>query len=211
MQPKSPTSERQPRRMAPNFRSIRIAANRLWQWLTLIHCDDPIRRALNQGFAQIILFFIFISIFLIFALFASGERAAIVSIVSIPLQILLWWLNRRGTVYGASLFALWVIVAFVAGSPPASYAGADTPIPLLLIFPIITATLFVRPRTGLWTLFLMMTILGIQLALSDVPRDHMMRFLIIGTLNLLAITIFLMIGASIFWRVLDASIAANAA
>ncbi|MBZ0279501.1 MAG: PAS domain-containing sensor histidine kinase, partial [Anaerolineae bacterium] len=47
--------------------------------------------------------------------------------------------------------------------------------------------------------------------LSDVPRDHMMRFLIIGTLNLLAITIFLMIGASIFWRVLDASIAANAA
>ncbi|HEX2621987.1 MAG TPA: PAS domain-containing sensor histidine kinase [Phototrophicaceae bacterium] len=186
-----------------------MAVNRLWQWLTLVHCDDPIRLALNRGFAHIILFFIFITIFLIFALFASGEKAAIVSVVSIPIQTFMWWLNRRGTVYGAGLYVLWVIVAFVAGSPPASYAGADTPIPLLLIFPVITATLFIRPRAGLWALILMMTTLGIQLVLSDVPREHMMRFLVVGTLNLLAITIFLMTGASIFWRVLGASIAAN--
>jgi PAS domain S-box-containing protein len=212
MQPKFIEGEHQSFRRVLKPYSTLKAANRLWQWLTLIHCDDPIRQALNRGFAQIILFFIFISILLIFALFASGERAAaIVSVVSIPLQTFIWWLNRRGMVYGASLYVLWIIVAFVVGSPPASYAGADTPIPLLLIFPIITATLFIRPQAGLWTLILMMSVLGIQLALSDVPHDHMMRFLIIGTLDLLAITIFLMIGASVFWRVLDASIATNAA
>jgi PAS domain S-box-containing protein len=202
----------QPNSLASKYQSLRTAANRLWQWLTLIKGDDPIRQALNRGFAHILLFFTFLSMVLIFALFASGERAAaVVTIVSIPLQVFTWWLNRRGTVYGASLYVLWFIVAFVLGSPPASYAGADTPIPLLLIFPIITATLFIRPQAGFWALVLMMTTTGIQLALSDVPREHMMRFLIIGSLDLLALTILLMIGASIFWRVLGTSIAANAA
>jgi PAS domain S-box-containing protein len=212
MQPNSSESEHQSFRMVLKPHLALKAVRQFWQWLTLIHCDDPIRKALNQGFAQIILFFIFISILLIFALFASGERAAaIVTVVSIPLQSFIWWLNRRGMVYGASLYVLWLIVAFVVGSPPASYAGADTPIPLLLIFPVITATLFIRPQAGLWTLILMMSVLGIQLILSDVPREHVMRFLIVGTLDLLAITIFLMVGASIFWRVLDDSIATNAA
>jgi PAS domain S-box-containing protein len=198
--------------LARKYQFPRMTANRLWQWLILVKGDDPIRQALNRGFAHIVLFFLFLSILLIFALFASGERAAaIVSIVSIPLQVCIWWLNRRGTVYGASLYVLWFIAAFVLALPPANYAGPDTPIPLLLIFPVITATLFIRPQAGLWALILMMTTVGIQLALSDVPREHMMRFLIIGTLDLLALTILLMIGASIFWRVLNASIAANAA
>lgn len=212
MQPKSPTSERRPRRMVTNFRSSRMAVYRLWQWLTLVRCDDPIRQALNRGLAPIIIFFILITIVFVFVTFLSGDvGSGIVTLISIPTQMFIWWLNRRGTIYGAAMYVLWLLVAFVLVSPPASYAGADTPIPLLLIFHIIVATLFIRPIAGLWALILTMVVLGIQLALSDVPRKHMTRFLIVGTLDLLAITIFLMIGASIFWRVLGTSIAANAA
>jgi PAS domain S-box-containing protein len=208
MQTKSPANKRQAlwTYLAP--RSLR----RFWQWLTIVHSDDPIRLILNQGFANIIIIFAVISSLLLFALSASGEiAAAIVSIVSIPVQIFIWWLNRRGTVYGITLYVLWFIVAITLGSPPASYAGPDTPIPLLLIFPIITATLFIRPRAGLWALILMMTVLGVQLSLSDVPREHAQRFLIIGTLNLAALTALLIVGASIFSRALRTSIAANEA
>jgi PAS domain S-box-containing protein len=212
MQPKSSQDMHHSFQMFLTANSVSAAVSRLWQWLTRIYSDDPIRQALNQGFARIILFFIFLSIWLIFANFASGERAAaIVSIVSIPLQTFIWWLNRRGTVYGASLYVLWLIAAFVLASPPHSYAGADTPIPLLLILPIITATLFIRPIVGLWALILTMLVTGIHLALSDVAQEDMNRFLIVGTIDLLAITIFMMIGASIFWRVLNTSISANAA
>lgn len=212
MQPKSPTSEHQPRRMATSFRSIRTAANRLWQWLTSVNCDDPIRQALNRGFAPIIIVFILITIVFVFITFLSGDvGSGIVTLISIPIQMFIWWLNRQGTIYGAAIYVLWLLAAFVLVSPPASYAGADTPIPLLLIFHIIVATLFIRPIAGLWALILTMVVLGIQLALSDIPREHMIRFLIIGTFDLLAITIFLMVGASIFWRVLGTSIAANAA
>lgn len=193
-------------------RVIATALRRGWRWLTIIYSDDPIRLALNRGFAHIIITFNLMSVIFIFAALAYGEiAAAMVTVVSVPVQVLIWWLNRRGATYGAALYVLWLIAAFVLVSPPASYAGADTPIPLLLIFPVITATLFIRPRAGIWTLILTMTVLGAQLYSSDVPRRYIERFLIIGTLDLAAITIFLMIGASIFWRTLRASIAANEA
>jgi PAS domain S-box-containing protein len=193
-------------------RVIARALWRGWRWLTTVYSDDPIRLALKRGFAHIILAFNFISVILIFAAFATGEIAvAMVTIVSVPMQVFIWWLNRRGTTYGSVLYTFWLLAAFVLVSPPASYAGADTPIPLLLIFPIITATLFIRPQAGLWTLMLTMAVLGGQLYSSDVSRQYIERFLVIGTIDLAAITIFLMVGASIFWRTLRASIAANEA
>jgi PAS domain S-box-containing protein len=211
MQSEPSANERRSLRML-RPRVIATTLRRGWRWLTIIYSDDPIRLALNRGFAHIIIAFNFLSAILIFAALASGEIAtALVTIVSIPIQAFIWWLNRRGTSYGAALYVLWLIAAFVLVSPPASYAGADTPIPLLLIFPIITATLFIRPQAGLWTLILTMTVLGIQLYSSDVPRPYIQRFLVIGTVDLVAITIFLMIGASIFWRTLRALTAANEA
>lgn len=202
----------QPNVLANQYQSLRKDAKRVWQWLILIHSKDPIRQALNQGFASIIIFFMSISIGFVFVTFLSREIGnGIITLVSIPLQMFIWWLNRRGTIHGAAIYVIWLIAVFVLVSPPDSYTGADTPIPILLIFPIIIATLFIRPIAGLWALIVTMVVLGIQLALSDVPREHMMRFLVVGTLDLLAITIFLMIGASIFWRVLGDSITANAA
>ncbi|MBZ0286442.1 MAG: PAS domain S-box protein, partial [Anaerolineae bacterium] len=212
MQTPSPASEPPSFRTVLIPRSIRVPLSRSWQWATLIQSNDPVRHALNRGFAHIILLFILISIVFIFASFATGEIAAgTVTIFSVGVQMLIWWLNRRGTIYGAALYVLWLIATFVLVSSPASYAGADTPIPLLLIFPVATATLFIRPRAGWGALILTMVVLSIHLYSSDVPRQHITRFLIIGTLDLLAITILLMIGASIFWKILGDSITSNAA
>jgi len=194
------------------LRMIVAALHRGWRWLTLVHSNDPIRLALNRGFAHIIVVFNFLSVIFIFASLAAGESAsAVVTIFSILVQTLIWWLNRAGTTYGVTLYILWLIATFVLVSPPATYAGANTPIPLLLIFPVATATLFIRPRAGVWALILTMTVLGIHLYSSDVPRQYVQRFLIIGTLDLAAIAVFLMVGASMFWRALGATTAANEA
>lgn len=211
MQPKSSAHERHSLWML-RLRNIGIAPLRTWRWLTIVHSDNPIRLALNRGFAHIIIAFNVLSAIFIFASLAVGESAsAVVTIFSVLVHTFIWWLNRRGTTYGATLYVFWLIATFVLVSPPASYAGADTPIPLLLIFPIITASLFIRPRAGLWALILTMTVLGIQLYSSDVPRQYIERFLIIGTLDLTAITVFLTVGAAMFWRALSDSIAANTA
>jgi PAS domain S-box-containing protein len=191
-------------------RVLAIALGHGWRWLTMVYSDDPIRHALNRGFAQIIIAFTCISLIFNIAAFASGDIAtALVTTVSVLVQVFIWWLNRRGTPYGAALYVLWLIAAFTLVSPPSTYTRADTPIPLLLIFPIITATLFIRPHAGWWALLVTMVVLGIQLYSSDVPHLYIERFLIIGTLDLAAITVFLMVGASIFWRTLRASTAAN--
>jgi hypothetical protein len=140
--PSQPSAHKRPLLQMLRPRGIAPALLHGWHWLMIIDSDDPIRLALNRGFAYIIIVFNLMSVIFIFAAFANGEIAAgIVTIVSVPVQVFIWWLNRRGTIYGAAFYVLWLIAAFVLVSPPASYAGADTPIPLLLIFPIITATL----------------------------------------------------------------------
>src|SRR5687768_10124978 len=112
MQTNPPANERQSlwRYFAP--RTIGTALRRFWRWVTFVHSADPIRQALSRGFASIITLFIFISVVFIFASFAAGEIAAgMVTIVSIPVQIFIWWLNRQGTIYGAAMYVLWLIAA----------------------------------------------------------------------------------------------------
>src|SRR5262249_28163681 len=94
-------------------------------------------------------------------------------------------------------------------SIPSSYAGPETPIPLVFVFPMVIATLFIRPRAAVWALILQTIALGVALAFTDIPWQYVQRFMIIGTLNLAGVTAFLMVGAAIFWRALRSSIAAN--
>jgi PAS domain S-box-containing protein len=207
-----PTISGEDRYPSPENRLTRVSLRSIARWLTLIDTADPIRQVLNQGFAVIILVFLSISLVMIPVLFISGERAAaIISIIGLPVQGFMWWLNRRGTVYGATLFVFWIVLAVIVASPPSSYTRVDTPIPLLLILPVIMATMFIRPVAGWWAFALMMGALGVQLAFSDVPTDHAVRFMILGTLDLLALTVLLVVGASIFWRALKATIQANEA
>jgi signal transduction histidine kinase/CheY-like chemotaxis protein len=200
--------------------SSRIANNlgvtilrRAWQWLTLVRTDDPVRAVLNRGFAYVITVLTLILLLLELVLIPSDGpiNLKIVLLVALPLHLLMWWLNRRGTTYGAVLAVIWFVLAAALGSAPATYAGEFPVVHVLFMFSIVVATLFVRPRAGLWALAFQMAALGIALAFSDVPRERAVQFLIVGTLNLGGITAFLIVGASIFSRALRASIAANAA
>ncbi len=184
---------------------------RSWKWLTFVQTSDPVRYVVNRGFAYVITVQTIIAVLLVMLFVLSGAAIGlqVVVLLGVPMNTLMWWLNRRGTTYGATIYTVWCAISSVLGSTTSSYTGADSPVPLIFIFSIVAATLFIRPRAGLWALALQMGTAAVVLAFSDVPPERAKQFLIIGTLNLGAITVFLMVGATIFWRALRASIAAN--
>src|SRR5437868_5982528 len=102
--------------------SSRIANNigatflrRAWQWLTLVDSADPVRYVLNRGFASVISVLIPMVILLVPVFMTINPPTGLVLLFTIPLQITMWWLNRRGTAYGAVLFMLWCVVGIAIG------------------------------------------------------------------------------------------------
>src|SRR5215213_2908388 len=188
------------------------ALRRAWQWLTLIHADDPVRYVLNRGFAHIITIIILFTVLLTLITLTNAGLATegIVQLSTIPLVLLAWWLNRRGTVYGAGIYVAMCVFATATGLAPSQYAGEHPTVHVAFVFSIVAATLFIRPRAGLWACALQMAALGIALMFSDIPSQQTQLFLMTGSLHLGAFTVFLMVGTTIFSRALRASIAANA-
>ncbi len=189
-------------------RSIGMNLRQIWRWLTLVQSDDPVRYVLNHGFAAVVIFLMVADIVTIPVFMATHDAATGIALISIVPLALVWWLNRRGTVVGATLIVVWAAISIPLAQTPSVYAEAKAPIPLVLILPVVAATLFIRPQAGLWALVLLMTVHGIQLALSDVPRENALRFMALATENLATVAVFLIIGTSIFWRALHSSIAA---
>jgi signal transduction histidine kinase/DNA-binding NarL/FixJ family response regulator len=183
---------------------------RAWRWLTLVHADDPVRYMLNRGFAAVMLALILINVPLILTFIVNGEIVKLlVSLVAIPCMLFVWWLNRRGLVYGALLFTLWCVMGSTLGIPPSSI-HSDTHVPIILIFPTLISTLFIRPRAGLWASVLQITTVGVMLGLSHIDPTDFWRFMSLTALNLIGIVPFLIVGATIFSRALRSSIAVNA-
>src|SRR5215212_3057452 len=60
------------------------ALKRVWAWLTLVHADDPIRRALNHGFAYVICAILSLSVLLVITVITTGSPVSeiIVNIVA---------------------------------------------------------------------------------------------------------------------------------
>lgn len=136
---------------------------------------------------------------------------AIVITSSIPLHMIGWWLNRQGKTLGAALFAVICVFATAVGLAPEEYAGLHPTVHVAFIFPVLAATLFIRPSAGLWACVLQIVALSIALAGSDIPPAQVQLFLVTGTLHLSAITIFLIVSATIFLQAPRASIASNTA
>jgi PAS domain S-box-containing protein len=186
-----------------------ITLRRIWQQLTWVNALDPLRRLLNQGFATIVIVMIGFSTLLAVTLFLVNDPALPIFLFTTPIYIFVWWVNRRGKEYGILMVVGWSILAIVFGTIPSTYVGINTPIPLVFIFPMSVATLFLRPIAGLWTLLILMIAFAVRLATADVPADAALRFMLIGTENLAAFTAFLMLGTSILHRALRATFAAN--
>jgi PAS domain S-box-containing protein len=202
---------REARRTSFDGHPLMASLRRLWDELIFVNAADPLRRLLNRGFATIVVVLVGFVVVLALTLFLVHDPALPVILLTSPVYFVAWWLNRRGTVYGIMLVVIWSTVAIVFGVEPTTYAGVNTPVPLIFIFPMVIATLFFRPQAGLWTLLILMTALGLRLAVSDVPSDAALRFMLIGTENLATFTAFLILGTSIFSRALRSAIAANEA
>src|SRR5262249_47757485 len=117
---------------------------RVWQWLTLVRADDPVRYALNRGFAYVQVAVLGIAILLTLILITTGGQPAeiAVNLLALPIYLLSLWLNRRGTIYGVVLFILMVVFATAAGLDPRDYAGPHPNIHVAFMFSVVCATLF---------------------------------------------------------------------
>src|SRR5690349_20324200 len=81
---------------------------RAWRWLMVVHARDPVRLVLNRGFATIIVILALVACLLAPVFLISGERSvALVLLVTLPIDAAIWWLNRRGLIYGALLLVIW--------------------------------------------------------------------------------------------------------
>jgi signal transduction histidine kinase len=191
--------------------SVARLIRRTWRWLTLVHTSDPLQQILNSAFAGVVVtLFLFSFILIPLTLIFNEPLVTLVSFVTLPFYILLWWLNRQGTVLGAVLMVGWMILTLIVGMTPSSYTAIDSPIPLVLIFPVLIAALFVRPQAAFWTVFALMAALAVRMSLADVPQLNQTRFLAIGTSNLLAFALILWVGTRIFVQALRRTIAMNA-
>src|SRR5690349_13946839 len=145
-----------------------------WRWLTLIRSDDPVRRVLNRGFATVLIILCTLVFLLMPALLLGGELSAfLIAVVWGLVSLLMGWLNRRGTIYGAVLFTILFVVAVPLALPPANYVGseADSSLSLLLAIPIMAATLFIRPWAGLVALIFQVAVTAIAIGTSTARQD----------------------------------------
>jgi signal transduction histidine kinase len=202
-------------RLSPiNFGSNRWLAKILqaWQWLTLVHSDDPLRLILNRGYAYINTFLLIFDCLLLppNILGKSSTNEIIVILLAIPMFVLAGLLNRRGTVYGAALFAFVTCFSSPLGLRPSEYAGIHPTIHVAFMFPIVIAVLFIRPRAGFVVAALQLMVFAVVLANSDNPPHQNQVFLMTAIVQLASITTVLTVGASIFTNALQASIEANA-
>ena len=187
----------------PGISHALARARRAWEWLTWVNSQDPLRRALNRGMAAVIAVMTVFNALNLWVVLTTGERAYVIAAVSLfPVLVIAWWLNRAGTTLGTWFVVFLITNNIVILVDPFQWVTSMTP--MVLIVPAILATLFIRPVAGLWTVGLLMTGLAVRFAFSGVPRFEALRFLAIASIVLISLTAFLMTGALMLRRALQA-------
>lgn len=184
--------------------------SRFWHWWLTVTTDDPVRLVLNQGLLTTLSVLLLINIAAIVA-FAQDPAYLLIVLCDLSALLLAVWLTRRGTTYGAILFTLVAIGSSAAALEPQSFLVDSAPVPMILLFPVIVATLFITPRTGIWAAMLQLIGAAIALYLKGAPTSALLTILPRMAIDLGAFAAFLVVGASIFVRKIRSEIAANAA
>lgn len=175
----------------------------LWQRMTRVDSDDPLRCALNRVLAAVLIPLIVVDLAFIVTTLLSGENVkAVLGTVSLPVHLIALWLNRRGTTYGAWLETLLLVFVSVVGVATFGPSLVEGSVPLALVFPAVAATLFIRPSAGLAVLPLEIGSLAVALAIIGVPWERALPFLSTALIALTAGVIFLVAGGSIVWSAL---------
>jgi PAS domain S-box-containing protein len=190
--PADATSRRQSTR-------VLAAARAAWRWWCTVYTDDPVRRVLNRGFATTlgIVLVILVVAFVVTASQPEMTGSATATAAIAPVTALAWWLNRRGTAHGAALMSIAVALAIGTVYDPFDF-GPDFPvIHATYIFSAVIAALFVSPPAGVWAGVLQLIVLAaIQITRgADVALIETLLFY--GALDLGALIVPLVFGASI--------------
>src|SRR5258706_1221211 len=107
----------------------------LYHWWIRVYTDDPVRRALNRGFAMCIggLLVGLLASLLVYFVRGTTIREVGTWSAAAPLLVCGWWLNRRGTAHGAILITGLCITMITFLIPTSAYTSVDyMPVPCLL-------------------------------------------------------------------------------
>jgi signal transduction histidine kinase len=180
---------------------------RSWsRWWTTVKTDDPLRLVLNQGLITTLSVLIPLNILALLTT-SSPDLLLFGDLFALLLAV---WLARRGTPYGALLFTLVAIVGNALALDPASLLTKDYPVPMVLLFPAILATLFVAPHAGVWAIVLQIAAVGLALWSRGASMDTLLYYLPGTLIDLGALTAIVMVGASIFRSKIREVVQANA-
>jgi signal transduction histidine kinase/ActR/RegA family two-component response regulator len=173
-------------------------------WLGQVHAADPVRRALNAGFAWVLLTMALLAVLMGITLIAIGRPAFIAgtALATAPLCLLCWKVNRSGSVAGAVGFVLLMAAATAFAIDPHLYAGPVPVVDVAFMYSIVAAALFVRPNAGLAAFVLQLAALSTALAVSDIPAVQAWRFLAEAVIEMGAMTALVTVAARIFIRAL---------
>jgi hypothetical protein len=196
----------------PSSPSI-TALRRTWQWLTLVRTDDPVRKVLNRGFAVLLALWIVGGIAAAIADIVLGMPLTFVIVNGsiLGLSLVAWWLNRRGSSFGALILALTLMIGMVTITDPATYAGPQPVVHVVFAGAFILAALFVSPRAGFVMCLLQLATLTVAMLMGHIPGNQIVLFLVYGSITLLGMTALVIFGASAFTRALKEAHAASSA
>ncbi|MFL5806858.1 MAG: hypothetical protein ACJ8CR_34660, partial [Roseiflexaceae bacterium] len=186
--------------------------HQFYQWWIRVYTDDPVRRALNQGFAMCIggLLVGVLATLLVYLVRGTTIGEVGTWSATAPLLVYGWWLNRRGTALGAVLITGMCIVAMTFFIPLSVYADVDSYLPLPCAMGIICATLFVAPRAGFVASGLQFLAIIIRLFAGGISIQQISSILGFWAIDLASLTIPLIVGAALLVRTIRAAEAANA-
>jgi len=171
-------------------------------WLLHVETNDPVRRVLNRGMAVIAVVVIgLIPCMMPVYLATNLSTTAIISILTAAIIITgVWWMNRKGSPFGAVLFSITICSINVISYDPQTYVSVQgNPVTHAgLLFPVALVTAFANPWWGLWIVLAQSGALALRGVADGFPPDQTTTFLIVSITNLLAVYLVLATTSAIF-------------
>jgi signal transduction histidine kinase len=172
------------------------------RWLLYIETDDAVRRTLNQGLQIVTLGLTGMALVSMAYALASDKLATLLpmSLFLLGVNGLAFWLTRGGRVGGAVLLVVCTLIAIAVGFYPETYIDPLV-IHVLFLLPALIATLFITPWLGFPVALLQILCLALH-SIIDGQGSFTTRldFCVIGTLDLWALLLPMVLAASMFRR-----------
>lgn len=157
--------------------------------LLTIHTEDPVRRVLNQGLQLLIASMTLVACgSSVWALVQVPMRLSLLPLflAFLPLNLLAFWLTRRGSLGGGILLMVATTIANALIFLPSTYADPPV-IHVLFLLPPLIGVLFVTPLIGVLGALLQTATLTAALVSSGTPLGVVLIFAFVCALDLVVV------------------------